>query len=40
MRRGNKKDWFVLRTKARQEVTVLGRLSKLGIDSSENYNFK
>ena len=33
MRRENKKNWFVLCTKARQELKVLERLSQLGIDS-------
>ena len=33
MREGSKKDWFVLRTKARQELKVLERLSQLGIEA-------
>jgi hypothetical protein len=33
MRRENKKDWFVLCTKARHELKVLERLSQLGIET-------
>ena len=33
MRQNNKKDWYVLCTKARQELKVLEHLSKLGIES-------
>ena len=33
MRQESKKDWFVLCTKARQELKVLERLSQLGIET-------
>lgn len=33
MRQENKNDWFVLCTKARQELKVLERLSQLGIEA-------
>ena len=33
MRRKSKKDWFVLCTKARQELKVLERLNQLGIET-------
>jgi len=33
MKRENKEDWFVLCTKARQELKVLERLSQLGIEA-------
>lgn len=33
MRKKSKKDWFVLCTKARQELKVLERLSQLGIET-------
>ena len=33
MRQENKNDWFVLCTKARQELKVLERLSQLGIET-------
>ena len=33
MRQKSQKDWFVLYTKARQELKVLERLNKLGIET-------